>query len=206
MIGEQEMVSAIKPRYVTPEEYLEAERKAEFKSEYFCGEIVAMSGSSPRHGTITVNVTGEFRSQLKGTPCQAFSNDVKIRTLPNGLFAYPDLSVVCGELEYHDDRRDVITNPRVIVEVLSPSTESVDRGRKWMQYQQIASLTAYLLISQEQPYIEHYARQADQQWLLTIATGMDASLTLASIGCTLSPSEVYDRVRWDVPDTDLVEH
>jgi Uma2 family endonuclease len=194
------MVSAPKPRYVTPEAYLEAERKAAFRSEYFCGEIVAMSGSSPRHGTITVNVTGEIRSQLKGTPCQAFSNDVKIRTLPNGMFSYPDLSVVCGELQYHDEKQDVITNPRVIVEVLSPSTESMDRGRKWIQYQQIASLTDYLLIAQDQPYIEHFSRQADNQWLYNAVSGLKAILTIASIGCTLAISEVYHRVQWDVSE------
>lgn len=195
------MVSvAQKIRYVSPEEYLEAERKAEFKSEYFCGEIVAMSGGTPRHGTIGVNVTAEIHAQLKGTPCQAFSNDVKIRTLPNGVYAYPDLSIVCGEPIYHDDKADVIINPKVLIEILSPSTESIDRGRKWIQYQQIASLTDYILIAQDQPYIEHFSRQTNHQWLDTIAIGLDTQLEIASVGCTLRLSEVYDRVSWDAAE------
>lgn len=193
------MVAAAQPqkRLYTPEEYLALEREAEFKSEYFHGEIYAMAGSSPEHSTITINISREVSLQLKGKPCQAFSNDMKVRTTPTGLFAYPDLSVVCGEPRFHDSKRDVLVNPTVLFEVLSSSTEAYDRGKKFAQYQEIESLTDYVLIAQDEPRIEHFRRQPDDQWLLTVATGLASKIRLASIECTLSLSEVYDRVKFE---------
>src|SRR5262249_16087084 len=122
-----------------------------------------------------------------------FSSDVRVRTTPTGLFAYPDLSVVCGELVFHDEKRDVLTNPVLLVEVLSDSTEAYDRGRKFFQYREIETLTDYLLVSQKEPYIDHYTKQADGRWLLTSVLGLEASLPIPSLGCTLLLSEVDDK-------------
>lgn len=183
------------PHHYTPEEYLALEREAEFKSEYYFGEIVAMAGGSTEHSIITLNIGGELRARLKGKPCQALSPDAKVRTSVDGLYAYPDVTVVCGDIRYHDDRNDVIVNPTVLVEVLSPSTEAVDRGRKWAQYQNIESLTDYLLVSQNEPRVEHFARHRDDgQWLFSSAVGLDAAVRIASIECVLPLSEVYDRI------------
>jgi Uma2 family endonuclease len=187
-------VQQSRKNWISPEEYLALERSAEFKSEYLDGQLYAMSGGSPQHSAITVNVTVELGGQLKGRPCQAFSNDMKVRTSPTGLYAYPDLTVVCGEPQFHDETRDTLTNPVVIVEVLSPSTEAFDRGKKVAGYQHLESLIDYLLIAQDQPRIEHYTRQPNNRWLLTVMTEMEDSLRLPSIECDLKMSEVYDRI------------
>lgn len=184
------------PHFVTVEEYLTAERNADFKSEYLHGVIYAMAGSSPEHSAITANVTIALGSQLRGGDCQVYSNDLKVATGPNGLFAYPDLTIVCGEPRFHDERRDVLINPTLLVEVLSPSTEAYDRGRKFSQYQRITSLTSYLLIAQDEAHLDYYVRQNNNKWLLTAAEGLDASLALNSLNCALHLAEVYDRVRF----------
>ena len=184
------------PRLVTPDEYLEAERKSNYKSEYLAGQIYAMPGGNPMHSFIAANCTVEIGSRLKGTPCRTFTSDLKVRTTLNGLFAYPNVTVVCGELVYHDDRRDVCLNPTLIVEVLSPSTEGYDRGAKWAQYQTIASLQTYVLAAQHEPRIEQYVRQPNGNWMLSIVTGMEGSLHLASIDCTLALRDIYDRVEF----------
>ena len=123
-----------------------------------------------------------------------------------GLYSYPDLLVVCGELKFHDAHRDVLLNPGVIIEVLSSATEAFDRGEKWMRYQAwLPSLTDYVLVAQTMPLVEHYLRQAAGGWLYSLVSGLEASLQLASIGCTLRLAEVYDRVVFppepdEVPD------
>ncbi|HLK58201.1 MAG TPA: Uma2 family endonuclease [Chthonomonadaceae bacterium] len=195
------MVAPLKTdqKHYTAEEYLELERAAEFKSEFWNGQIVAMSGGSREYSTIIVNLTAEVGTQLKGKPCRAFSNDTKVRTGPLTLFVYPDLSVVCGEPRFHDEQGDVLLNPTLVFEVLSPSTEAVDRGKKFEGYRRIASFTDYVLIAQDEPYIEHYSRQSETQWLLTTITGLDASLSLPAIGCTLALAEIYDRVEFAQP-------
>jgi Uma2 family endonuclease len=111
-----------------------------------------------------------------------------------GLFAYPDSSVVCGEARFHDEHRDVLVNPRVVIEVLSPSTERYDRGKKFLRYQQIPSLTDYIMIAQAYPSVEHYARRADGSWLYSVTTEMTASVMLESIECHLSLADIYDRI------------
>jgi len=182
--------------FYTVEEYLALEREAEFKSEYLDGIIYAMSGGSPQHSEITANVTIALGSQLRGKPCHVFSSDLKVATDPHGLYAYPDLSIVCDEPRVQDEHRHVITNPTVIVEVLSPSTEACDRGRKFTHYQHLESLRDYILVAQDDPHIEHFTRQGGHQWLYSSATGLDASLTINSINCVLHLSEVYAKVRF----------
>lgn len=190
---------------ITEEEYLALERAAEERSEYLDGVIIKMAGESVQHGQISTNLTGILYGQLLGTPCQAFSKDTKVRSGPapkpqastKGLYSYPDLVVACGELQHLDQFRDVLLNPTVIIEVLSPTTEAFDRGEKWVRYQRwLPSLTDYVLVSQIKPQIEHFERQPDGAWLYRRVEGMEASLTLASIGCTLRLGDVYNRVEF----------
>ena len=179
---------------VTVEEYLELERAAEYKSEYLDGEIVAMAGSNPEHSIVTLNISSEIGTQLKGKPCRAMSSDMKVHLGPGRLFAYPDLTVVCGEPRYFDSRRDVLLNPTVVFEVLSPTTEASDRGRKAVRYREIESLQEYVLISQVEPLVERYTRQPDGLWLLSSAESLGGVIHLPSIECALRLEEVYDGV------------
>jgi Uma2 family endonuclease len=182
--------------FLTPEQYLEIERKAEFKSEYYNGEMFAMAGGSPTHGMIAINVGGELRDQLRLKPCRVYSSDVRLRVLPSGLYTYPDLTVVCGEPLYADDQNDTLLNPIVIVEVLSPSTRNYDRGEKFEFYRGMQSLREYITVTQNKPHVELWTRQAENSWLLKEFTDLNQSVELASIGCVPKLSEVYSKVDW----------
>ena len=193
----------------TPDEYLAFERGTESKHEYLDGLIYAMAGASPEHSTLCVNVSEIITRQLRGTPCRPFSADMKIRCLTStsptrgkrGLFAYPDFIVVCGEPVFHDVQQDVLINPTLIVEVLSPSTEADDRGEKFLRYQELVSFTDYLLVAQRYPCLEHFAKQADGQWLVTIETSLAGSISIASINCRLPLAEVYEWVRFPTSES-----
>lgn len=187
------------------EEYLVIERESAERHEYLDGHVYAMAGESPEHGAICTNMSGQLYNQLRGKECQAFSKDMKVRSGPSsqsnraskGLFSYPDLVVVCGELRFNDEHRDVLLNPTVIIEVLSPATEAFDRGEKWVRYQSwLAELSDYLLVSQSKPQIEHYQRHSGGEWLYSLVSGLESSLHIASIGCTLRFAEVYDRIQF----------
>jgi Uma2 family endonuclease len=161
----------------------------------------AMEGESEEHGTICMNLSISLGSQLRGTPCRAFSKDTKVRCGPyrphtrEGLYAYPDLVVVCGSSQYHDQARDVLLNPTVIVEVLSPSTEAFDRGDKLYRYRRwLPALTDYVLVAQDRLMIDHYQRTPAGRWELETLEGLDAHLHLPSIACTVPLSEVYERI------------
>ena len=186
------MSAAPKP-YITPEQYLALERQAETKSEYFAGEIFAMAGASREHNRISGNAFGELWSQLRDRPCATYNSDMKVRTTEDH-YAYPDVTVVCGEAQFGGEEREVLLNPTLIVEVLSPSTEAWDRGGKFEQYRQRESLQEYVLIAQDRPHVERYARQEDGQWLLTEVNGLEAVLALPSIGGELALAEVYRKV------------
>jgi Uma2 family endonuclease len=185
------------------EEYLELERKSEERHEYLDGEIFEMAGESPAHGTICMTLSGIVHRQLLGTPCQAFSKDTKVRSgptlqsrrAPKGLFSYPDLVVFCGDLKAYDARQDVLLNPTVIIEVISPATELFDRGVKWARYQTwLPELSDYLLVSQAKPQIEHFRRDAQGQWSYSLTSGLECTVRIDSVGCTLQFADVYDRV------------
>ena len=187
----------------TVDQYLALERASEERHEFLDGQIYDMAGESGEHGDISVNLVAAVHNQLKGTPCRARSKDTKVRSGPeprspqstSGMFSYPDLVVICGEPEYHDAHSDIVLNPTVIGEVLSPSTESFDRGKKCERYQTWnQTLKDYLLISQGEQKIEHHVRQADGSWLMHRYTGLDSKLFIASISCTLKLSDVYDRI------------
>lgn len=180
----------------TPDEYLTLEREAEERHEYLDGQIYSMAGESPTHSTICFNLAATIGPQLVNKPCRGFSPNMKVRTRPTGLYSYPDLAIVCGEPRFHDNRRDVLLNPTVIIEVLSPSTEGYDRGEKFFRYQQIESLTDYLLVSQDKPRIEHYVRQEDGSWLYSVVSDLSHNLFVSSINCQLHLAEVYDRVEF----------
>ena len=195
------MVALRKPqeRVYTSDEYLELERKSNYKSEFLAGQIYAMSGGSPKHSRIGANLIKKIGNQLEEGPCHVYTSDLKVRTTAQGLFAYPDVTVVCGNLIFHDEEEDIIVNPTLLVEVLSRTTEAYDRGRKWAQYQSIASLQTYVLVAQDMARIEQYTRQPDDTWLLSTVAGMDRSIYLASIDCTLALSEVYAGVDFNPP-------
>jgi Uma2 family endonuclease len=191
-----------KPMY-TVDEYLVLERGSLERHEYLDGQIFAMAGESGEHGDITVNIVITLGSQLKGKPCRARTKDTKVRSGPipqrpqsnTGMYSYPDVLVVCDEPEYHDAFTDVILNPTVIAEVLSPATEAFDRGEKFARYQTWnPTLTDYLLVSQDQPQIEHFSKRPDGKWSFQRYTGLDSSVTLESIQCTMQLADVYDRI------------
>ena len=179
----------------TVEEYLQGERASAERHEYLDGEIFEMAGESLAHSRICINIAGEMRTALKGSGCEALSPNMKVRAETKGLFAYPDLSVVCGEPEFHDDKRDVLLNPKVIVEVLSPSTQRYDQTKKYYRYRkEISTLTDYILIYQEISFIEHHEKMADGRWTFNVVEGLDTIFSVASIGVEIAMSEIYDRV------------
>src|ERR1044071_310231 len=180
--------------YLSPEEYLALERQADDKSEYFDGVVHAMSGASLNHNKIVANVITELVQQLRGRPCSALPSDSKVRMPDSRKFFYPDVSVVCGEPQFHDERTDVLLNPILIIEVLSDSTEGFDRGRKFQAYQRLESLHEYILISKDKPVVEQYVRQTEATWKYTAAIGRESSPSLPTIECTLNLSAVYDKV------------
>lgn len=181
--------------YVTPQEYLAIERQAEYKSEYFNGQVFAMSGASKRHNLITGNVLAELHAQLKKRPCTIYPSDMRLKVNATGLYTYPDVTVVCDEAQFDDDQQDTLLNPTVIVEVLSKSTEAYDRGEKFEHYRKLPSLAEYILIPQDKYHVEHYVRQPDNQWLLSETDSLQDTIQLPSINCYLAMADVYDKVK-----------
>lgn len=185
---------------LTPEQYLEIERKAEFRSEYYKGEMFAMAGASDPHNPIVVDIVGELRQQLRKRPCFTYSHDMRICVSAGGLYTYPDVFVVCGRRQFLDDRRDNLLNPSLIVEVLSESTEKYDRGRKFEQYRHIDSLREYLLVGSESIGAELFTRQPDGHWLLTIADRLEDTIEIPSIDCRLTLTDIYEKAQLAEPD------
>ena len=187
-------MASVPNHYLTPEEYLSLERKAELKSEYMDGVVYAMAGASEPHNLVAANIIISLGSQLKGGRCRVYPSDLKVRVPNSKRFFYPDLSVICGKVEFADDARDVILNPTLIVEVSSETTAAFDRGKKFWSYQQINSLQDYLLVSQDETLVEGYKRQGNDSWLYTKVTGLQGTLALLSIECELALKDVYDNV------------
>jgi Uma2 family endonuclease len=180
--------------FITPEEYLNRERQAEHRSEYYRGEMFAMAGASANHNWIVLNTGSHLREQLKSKPCRVYPSDLKLRVEATGLFTYPDLSIVCGEPRLESDHGDVLLNPVVLVEVLSDSTEAYDRGKKFEHYRTIPSLQHYVLITQDRHSIDCFTRSNGESWNLTSCKGLSGKITLEAIECELLGSEVYDKV------------
>ena len=201
----EEMAMSLQPvqALCTVEDYLALERASEERHEYLDGRLYAMAGESPEHGTICTNLTMLIASQLRGTPCQAWAKDTKVRSgptphtrqPPRGMFSYPDVVVVCGEPRFHDHYRDVLVNPVVLIEVISPTTEAFDRGDKFFRYRTwLPSLTDYILVAQAAPLLDHFHRQPHGHWELSSASGLASSLSIDSIACTLRLADVYERI------------
>ncbi|MBZ0283022.1 MAG: Uma2 family endonuclease [Anaerolineae bacterium] len=190
---------ALRKTFITPEEYLKAERASETKHEYYDGEIFAMAGASENHILIVGNTFASLHSQLRKRPCKAYANDMRTRSVGKKFYAYPDIVIVCGTPQFEDKELDTLLNPTVIIEVLSPSTEKYDRGEKFWQYRKLDSLQEYVLISQDKTHIEYYVRRAGG-WVLHDVIGLEAQFTLESIDCTLTLADVYEKVIFDAEE------
>ena len=182
---------------LTPEQYLAIEREAEYKSEYFQGEMLAMAVSDWVHNQLVVNLVAGFHNQFRSRPCDVYPSQMRVLVRATGLYTYPDVVVVCGERQFVDERRDILLNPSLLVQVLSPSTEAYDRGRKFQQYRSIESLVEYLLVASDRVRADLYTRQPDGRWLLTSAGRLEDSLDLQSAGCRLALADLYEKV--DLP-------
>jgi Uma2 family endonuclease len=179
----------------TADEYLALERDAETRHEFVDGMIYAMAGESPEHSVICTNLIRTVGTFLKGGSCTVFSPNMKVLSGKNKIFAYPDVIVVCGDPQYYDDKRDVLINPTVIFEVLSPSTEAFDRGEKFVSFRKFnRTLTDYILVSQHKPFVDHYSRRSENVWNLVSYEGLDKTLLISSLDCQLSVAEIYDRI------------
>lgn len=202
------MAAELKPK-LTFDEYLEIESNAEFKSEFVNGEMCAMAGASPEHNIITANVMIEIGRQLQRPPCAIYPGDQLLKVLARETGRYPDVTVVCGEPQYHKSPfLDALLNPALLVEVLPPITEANGRNitqsqgrnikigkyRKAEEYRSIPSLKEYLLIAQSRYHVEHYASQGDDQWLLSDYNCLQSTICLAAINCELSLAEIYKTV------------
>ncbi len=192
-------MSIVPKHYITPEEYLHCERKADFRSEYFQGEMFAMASASANHNLIVLHTGASLRDQLKKRPCRVYPSDLKLRIEATGLYTYPDVSIVCGEPQLESNHGDVLLNPIVLVEVLSDSTEAYDRGKKFQHYRTIPSLKHYVLIAQDRHSIDCFTRTSDESWLLTSCQSFEEKVELSAIECELAASEVYDKVAFTTP-------
>lgn len=184
------MSSVLKP-LLTPQEYLARERKAERKSEFYRGEMFAMAGASWEHNLIAANVTGETGQQLKAGPCRVVSGDMRVKVNATGLYTYPDVIVVCEEPKFEDEVFDTLLNPRVLIEVLSDSTEKYDRGTKFRHYRGLPTLQEYVLIAQDEPLIERHVRQPNGDWLMTEFRGLEQTLAFTSIPVKIALPDIY---------------
>jgi Uma2 family endonuclease len=189
------MSSALKP-LLTPQEYLARERQADFKSEYYRGETFAMAGASWEHTLIKDNTAHEVRKQLEDGPCRVVTSDLRVKIDATGLYTYPDIIIVCDKPEFEDGVFDTLLNPRVLVEVLSDSTEKYDRGTKFEPYRQIPSLQEYVVIAQDQPLVERYVRQPNGDWLLTDFGDQTQPFVFASIPVKLAFTDIYRGVEF----------
>jgi Uma2 family endonuclease len=190
-------MTALPKKKYTLEEYLELDKSSEERYEYFDGEVFAMAGGSPDHARISLNVCTALNQKLKDRTCEAFNSEVRIKVPAALPFRYPDASVVCGEPIFEElDGQQMLVNPILIVEVLSPSTIAYDLGDKFTAYQSIETFREYLLISQDRPHVIQHIKQAKRRWLRIEIEGMDSEVTLESVGVTLTLNEMYSRVKF----------
>ncbi len=185
-----------KPRKLTVAEYLVIEAAAEIKSEFYDGEMFAMTGANPPHNIVKDNLVGELHARLKGESCRTMSSDQRVMIPRTGLYTYPDIVIVCGRPEYDPADANTLVNPVVVVEILSPSTEGYDRGAKFRHYQKLASIREIVLVSQTQPLVQVFARQADGRWLLTTCDDLAGEFALTSVPVAVPLADVYRDVEW----------
>ncbi len=195
-------MSTVPVRRYTPEEYLERERAAAYKSQYYRGEIFAMSGASREHNLIVSNLMRVIGNELLDRPCEVYPSDMRVKVQPSGLYTYPDVTIVCGEPQFEDRHGDTLLNPLVLFEVISPSTEAYDRGAKSKQYRQLSSLRELVLVASESLHVERYHRSDDGEWRLWESTDRAANLALSSVEIGIPLAEIYRRVEFPVPNTE----
>ena len=196
------MSALTKKKKYTPEEYLALEEKAEYRSEYWDGIIVPLNSESPNlggasvnHNQIVSNLIEVLSAKLKKKGCRTFANDLKIWIEKRRRFFYPDLAVICGKIEYVEDRNDTISNPIVIVEVLSDSTEAKDRGEKMLAYRTLESLQEYVLVAQDKAIVEQYTKNEDENWIHKATIGLKSIVRFESIEIELTLEEIYQRIK-----------
>lgn len=190
-------MTAVPKKKYTLEEYLELDKNSEERYEYFDGEVFAMAGGSPDHARLSGSVYALLERKLEGRDCEAFNSEMRIK-VPTALpYRYPDASVVCGEPIFEEiDGQQMLVNPTLLVEVLSPSTAAYDLVDKFTAYQSIDTFREYLLVSQDRPHFIQHIKQAKRKWLRIEIEGMDSEVTLESIGVTLMLREIYRRVKF----------
>ena len=196
-------MAAIPKRKLTAAEYLEIEGAAEFRSEFYDGEMYplgggpeAMAGGSRKHSVIATNFASALHQRFKGGACQVFNSDLRVNVSENGLYTYPDLSALCGTPQIRGVHGDTLLNPQLIVEVLSPSTEAYDRGDKFRLYRELASLVEYVLVAQDRAFIMQYLREPDGTWRVAFVEGLDSTLSLRSVGVDVPLAEIYEKVQF----------
>jgi Uma2 family endonuclease len=189
-------MSSVPQRLLTPQEYLAIERKAEFKSEFYDGEMFAMAGASWEHTFIKDNVARHAGNQLADGPCRVLTSDMRVKVDATGLYTYPDIVIVCTELKFEDKVFDTLLNPRVIIEVLSDSTEQYDRGTKLKHYRRVPSVQEVVLIAQDRPLVERYVRQTDHSWLLTEFRELTEIFEFGSVPVKIALTDIYRSVEF----------
>lgn len=187
------MASAAVP-FVSREAYLEADRKAEFRSEYVDGVVYAMSGGSPAHATLILRVGSLLDVALTDRPCRTSVSDLRLRTGRRNSYVYPDVMVFCSEYELEEGATDIVKNPVLVVEVLSPSTESWDRGGKFARYQAVETLQEYVLVSQDERRVEWFTKLPDGAWRYAVAEGPGAQCRLTGLGVSILLDELYRKI------------
>ena len=179
---------------MTPQDYLAWERQQDTRHEFFDGEVFAMTGASRAHNLVCLNIAASLHTQLRGTPCEVYNNDMRVKVSETGMYTYPDIVAACAEPRFEDAEVNTLLNPVLIIEVLSDSTEQYDRGAKFRHYRTLPSLQDYLLVAQSECRVEHYARETSSHWLLTKYGDPEDTLDLAAVGCRLLLREIYQRV------------
>jgi Uma2 family endonuclease len=184
-------MSTVPRSLLTPQEYLERERRAETRSEFYRGEVFAMSGATWEHTLIKDNFSREAGLRLKGGPCKVVTSDLRVKVDASGLYTYPDIVIVCQEPQFEDNVFDTLINPRAIVEVLSESTEKYDRGSKFENYRLVPSLQEYVLVAQDRLLVERFVRQDDNTWVLTVFDKPGTSFSFGTIDAEIPLGEIY---------------
>jgi len=185
---------------ITEEEYLAIDRAAEVRSEFLDGEMWAMSGGSMQHSRLAMNISAELYNALRGSNCEVFTSDLRVRVMPRRMYAYPDVTVVCGTPQLADDRQDILVNPAVIFEVLSPTTEKYDRGAKFRHHLTIDTLKDYILVDQFAMRIEQYTRGTAGAWTFRAYRQPEDESKIDSIAVSLPLGRIYDRVELPPPE------
>jgi Uma2 family endonuclease len=192
-------MSSVPKHLLTPQEYLARERLADVRSEFYRGEMFALAGASWEHTLIKDNLAREAGNQLKTGPCRVVTSDLRVKVSATGLYTYPDVVIVCDEPQFEDQVMDTLLNPRILVEVLSDSTEKYDRGTKFGHYRQLPSVREYVLVAQDRPLVERYVRQADDTWVLTAFGDLAQTFSFGTVSVQIALTDIYRGVTFPEP-------